>query len=706
MEDTGNCYISGSFLQRSRVFYTQKKGLPSNDVTRVVFDKTGRLWAGTAKGLAYFDGEKFIPAVTGNKSTPLAVNSLFCDNSGCLWVVCGSKLFTCINNKMVLNKDFGPGCDVADMAQHGDKFYLLVKGMLYRYEDDWQPFKNVKGDVRKLAIYKDLLYVSTDNVFYGLEGKRPRWKDMFPHLINMPKSIINAIRFDTRGHLWVGTDEGVYVYDNTDYWIGPAEIDNLPAERIYDIAFGANGTVLFGSDNGVILLDKGALKYLGANRWLPHTDARSVAVSDDGSEIWAAAPRGISRITAVRMTLGEKAAYYQHLTETYNLRDCFAGDLEDIRDGDISTGSIHIPDNDGLWTGYYAAAQIYRYAVTGNKDALKLARRFIDGLLWLTRVTDLPGFAARAIRRPGEKGFGDGDKEWFLSSDGSCEWKCETSSDEMVGHFLAFSLYYDLCAEREEKREIAAAVCGTVDHILRNNYRLVDKDGLPTTWAVWAPEKLNHDNKWVWEKGVNSLEILAFLKAAHHMSGNAVYDDAYRELIRRHHYALNVARYKMEDGHLWHNDDTLSLLSMITLLNLEDDNALRAIYLMGLEHHWQYEKVERTPLWNFIYGVYTGRYCDVDAAVQTLREIPLDLIDHEIRNSTRKKLVYDTEQEPWGEPPQLKVPLPADERSAGRPDNNHFRADGGNGTTSENASFWLLPYWFARYYGLIKETEG
>ncbi|MPN58951.1 hypothetical protein SDC9_206667 [bioreactor metagenome] len=143
---------------------------------------------------------------------------------------------------------------------------------------------------------------------------------------------------------------------------------------------------------------------------------------------------------------------------------------------------------------------------------------------------------------------------------------------------------------------------------------------------------------------------------------------------------------------------------MITLLNLEDDKVLRAIYLMGMEHHWQYEKIERTPLWNFIYGAYTGRYCDVDAGIQTLRETPLSLIEYEIKNSTRKKLVYDTEQEQWGEPPQLKAPLPADERRVGRDDSNHFRADSGNGSSSEDGSFWLLPYWFARYHKLISEA--
>jgi len=159
MVNSGNSYVSGSFLQRSRVFFTQENGLPSNEVSSVVFDKSGRLWAGTAKGPAWFDGEKFFPAACDGKSSPGAVNLLFCDESGCLWVACGSKLYICAKNKMTLYKDYGKGCEVVDMAQHGEKLFMLTKGMLYRFDGDWQPYKNVKGDVRKLAVYEHLLYV-------------------------------------------------------------------------------------------------------------------------------------------------------------------------------------------------------------------------------------------------------------------------------------------------------------------------------------------------------------------------------------------------------------------------------------------------------------------------------------------------------------------------------------------------------------------
>ena len=706
MEITNSYYCSGSFPQRSRAFFTEKNGLPSNNVLCAAFDKKGCLWAGTAKGLAYLEGEAFISVSLDEKKSAVAVTLLFCDDTGIFWIGSGPKLYTCKNNKITFVKSFGENCDIVGMSQHGPTVFLLTKEVLYRLTNgEWQVAKPVDGTGRKLTVFEETPFVLTEQAIMGLSCKRPRWKSVSPKFSDMPKCAVNDIKFDSWGHLWVGTDEGVYIYDNTDYWIGPKEIDTLPAEKIYMIQIDKNGGKYFASDNGVICLNKGALKYLGAKRWVPAADVTAVAVSDDGNTIWAATEQGLSRIAASLMTLEQKAELYQKTTEAHHVRDGFVCGRGGIINENLTTGSVHISDNDGLWTGCYAAAETYRYSVTGKKDALANARRSIKAMLYLTKVSGIPGFTARAVRRPGEDGFGNGDWEWDLTADGSCEWKCETSSDEMVGHFLAFSLYYDLCANDSEKKEIEEAICGMVDHMIRNDYKLVDKDGLPTTWANWAPASLNHDNKWIEEKGVNSLELLSFLKTAYHMSGNEAYNKEYKNLIKKHHYILNAAQHKIQDGHGCHIDDNLGFLSTITLLRLENDETLRAIIFMGLEHHWQYEKIERTPLWNFIYGAFTGRYCDVEAAVQTLREVPLSLIEYQITNSTRKKLVYDTEQAEFGEPAQLKEPLPSDERRVGRDDSNHFRTDSGDGSSAEDGSFFLLPYWFARYSKLIKETD-
>ena len=401
-------------------------------------------------------------------------------------------------------------------------------------------------------------------------------------------------------------------------------------------------------------------------------------------------------------TFADKAKHYEEIIERHHIRRGF------ISNGYTPTGELKdavptISDNDGLWTGCFVAAESLRYAVTSEKEAQEKARRGLNAMLLLTRITAIPGFTARAVRYEDDPGFGNGNKEWIGTADRTCEWKCETSSDEMTGHFFGMSLYYDLCADDKEKEAIRLALCGIMDHIVAHNYRLVDHDGLPTTWANWDPVLMNYDDKWFFERGINSLEFLAFLKVCCHISNDNKYKDLYNEFIKKHRYPLNVMQHKVRDAHDCHIDDNLGFLAAFTLLRLEENESLRALYLCGMEDHWQYERVERQPMFCFIHAVFTGRDDDLAECVRSLREMPWDLTNVEEHNSLRRDIVYDTEQEAWSQPPQILSPLPYDERNLCRPDGGAFHLDSGPTGRVQEPTIFLLPYWIGRYYGLLGE---
>ncbi|MBQ4626270.1 MAG: hypothetical protein IJB45_03350, partial [Clostridia bacterium] len=374
---------------------------------------------------------------------------------------------------------------------------------------------------------------------------------------------------------------------------------------------------------------------------------------------------------------------------------------------DINTGKPNITDNDGLWTQIYVGCLSYAYAVTKNKKYLEAARRYMNAMVYLTKITGVKGFTARAVRFEGEPGYGTIVKrdgcEWHEAPNGECEWLGETSSDEMTGHFFGFSLYYDFCANDEEKETIREVVCDIVDHIIEHNYRLCDVDGLPTTWAIWTPEELNRNNMWLWEKCINSLEILTFLSVAYHVSGDEKYRKEFLRLAIDEHFLLNAAQHKKPDGHTNHIDDNLGFLCTITILRTEQDPAIRKYLLMGTKHHWEYERPERCAFYSLIYGAFSDDYCDLELAVTSLRDYPVDFVHRPLYNSSRKGLVYDTEQERWGCPPQLKVSLDIDSRQINNYDTSPFDVDSGNGTNACSPTPFLLPYWFGRYYGLIEE---
>lgn len=461
---------------------------------------------------------------------------------------------------------------------------------------------------------------------------------------------------------------------------------------------------------GVCRYSNGKWKYFASQRWLPEDKVQALAAAADGSA-WVGTEKGISHIQFRSMTLKEKARIFQKGIEERHNRFGYVTTCGLREPGNLATSFHHISDNDGLWAAMYIASQCYRYAVTKEPAARVQARRSMTALLELERVTGIHGFPARAIRRRGEPGFGEPDGEWhpvavapsFSSPKDEWEWKGDTSSDEIDGHFYAFGLYYDLVADREEKAKVRATCRRMMDHLVEHGYYLIDLDGKPTTWGVWAPERLNDDPRWWQEKGLNSLEILSHLKVAHHLTGDAKYQKAYMELITKHHYALNTLDQKITvPGEVNHSDDELAFLSYYALLRYETDPNLRAIYLMSLERSWQIERPERNPLWNFIYGAHTGNPCGVEDAVRTLEEIPLDLLDWPVHNSHRADLKWDEVAGRFGER-QVTDPLPFDERPMMKWNGNPYRVDGGgDGTEEEDPTMYLLPYWMGRYYRFIE----
>jgi hypothetical protein len=318
----------------------------------------------------------------------------------------------------------------------------------------------------------------------------------------------------------------------------------------------------------------------------------------------------------------------------------------------------------------------------------------MQAILRLESITGIAGFPARAICQTNEPQFAmrslRSSSEWHPSPvEPGWYWKGETSSDEIDGHYFGWYVFYALSDDEEQKRKVAATCKRVTDHILDHKYYLVDVDGLPTTWGFWGPDRLNDDPKYWQERALGSLEMLSHLKVAIHLVKEPRYEQAYRDLIKLHHYALNTLTAKVP-GAVSH-DDQLLFLAYYPLLQLERDPGLRAIYIASLRRSWEPERVESNPLWNFIYGASTGSACDVEAAVQTLREIPLDFIQWRMRNSHRADLKLP-----------LAKPIPWAERVIRNWDASPFRVDDGGDMGEADQTVWLLPYWMGQYHRIIE----
>ena len=112
------------------------------------------------------------------------------------------------------------------------------------------------------------------------------------------------------------------------------------------------------------------------------------------------------------------------------------------RPGDLSTGTLVDSDNDGLWTAMYLAGELYRYAVTKSRDALKNCYESFEAMERLSHVNHMKGHPSRSFERAG---YQLSDKSrWQPAADPNWTWKATTSSDEIVGHFYVYSIFAEV----------------------------------------------------------------------------------------------------------------------------------------------------------------------------------------------------------------------------------------------------------------------
>jgi two component regulator with propeller domain len=542
---------------------------------------------------------------------------------------------------------------------------------------------------------------------------------------------ITALVADKPGHIWVGTDRGVYVCNGEEWWQKLDGPDGVPFEKINCLHLASGGDVWAGTPEGAWRLRDGRFQYFWGKRWLRDDDVQAIWTDATG-RAWIETKTGVACIEDRPTTLGEKAAHYDRIIQQRHNRRGYIAAIDLETPGDATKGThFDVSDNDGLWTSLYVAAMAMRFAVTKAPAAREQARKSMNAMLDLERLSGIPGFPARAMvtddeLKAGAHGFnldakvhalGETAKAWYRSPTTAGLWcKGDTSSDELDGHYFAWYLYHDLVALEAEKKEIAAVVRRVTDGIIRNNYTLVDHTGRKTRWGIWSPELINGDPRYRGLRALNSLEILSYLKVAEHITGDPKYAQAADSLIQNHHYLLNGLLMRRGRGAQWpyinHSDDELLYLVYYPLLTLEKDPSRHRLLLQSICRTWeevegeQSIRPEHNPFYNFIYGASTGRRCDVDEARATLQDWPWDLIAWSTKNSHRHDVSIRTATGIRRNKTQLDRVLSPAERTQARWNANPWNADwGDDGHREDDGVAWTVAYWLGVYHDFLSPDE-
>jgi len=711
------------FVQEIHRAYPIGKTAASNDVRTVAVDASGTVWAGTKVGLFRLQNGFWQSVESEAINGP--VYDLFLDETGVLWVGAWNGLYA--RRKDHLQKITEVQGPVAAVCVTKTSGLALGPESAYRFKDGkWHRFRSpFSRNVRQILADKTGgFWIATG---MGLYHQTPRGIRLFQRHTDILSADVRGVAFAPGGSLWAAGLGGVTVFRNNRRTNAFTPEDGLPTAWATCVARAPDGRMWVGTRSGVTRFDGKSWSLRASRRWLVNDRVRDVAFAPDGTA-WVATVGGVSAIGRRKMTLAQKAAYFQRICLKRHVRP--PGLVEKCRleaPGDTAHWAPRDDDNDGQYTAMYLAMQSFHYAVTKDPKVKALAKQAYDALEFLQTVTQTPGFVARTVIPVTWKTMADPnhvftpqewadrevhdprnkrvEKQWRLSADGKWRWKGDTSSDEITGHQFGYLFYYDLVADAKEKARVRDHWCRVVDFIVKNGYVLKDIDGRPTRWGVWSPEKLNHDPDWAAERGINSLEILAYLKLAYHFSGNPIYEKRYRELLTRAHYAENVRHAKTyEPSWRTHIDDELLALAFPVLLLYEKDPNLQKLYRESLDWWYKGLKADRSPFFDFVYGALSGRNPQPTVSVAALRDASLDLVRWRVDNSHREDL--HLVRKPELESLQTSRLPPLSERGVMRWDNNPWAAVQGDGGWSESSgAWWLLPYWMGRYYGFIAEPE-
>lgn len=343
-----------------------------------------------------------------------------------------------------------------------------------------------------------------------------------------------------------------------------------------------------------------------------------------------------------------------------------------------------------IWTGHYLAAESFRYHATKSPEALENIKRIVAGLKSLVDVTGTDLLARCLIPVTSRYAEGilkeEGRHGVYRSVLNGTEyyWLGNTSRDQYSGVMFGLSIAYDFVDSAEVRAEIVPLATRMLDFLLDHNWLVRMPDGEISTTFIGRPE-----------------QQLCFLAIGRQIN-NSRFGSKYSALRVLSIPILDVGvAYDLLDDHTSYFKFNLDSITFYNLLRLE------GAWLYHGRIKKTYDLLRRTtddhrnPHFNMLDYEINGPH---EARDRETREF-LDQWLTRPRRDAYEDLRGDARFQICGEERACQ-PVPVGDRI--RTDflwqRSPFLLVGGGAGNIESAGIdYILPYWMARSYGVIKE---
>jgi ligand-binding sensor domain-containing protein len=229
--------------------YSPGKGLGDLWVYSALHDPQGVLWVATWKGVSRFVGEGFHTYSTGDGLADKWVYTLSVDRDGSLWFGTegGVNRFDGKNWQTWTHRD-GLGADEAQIQRGGGEAEIQLPPGHHLQRGKEASGYNPNYIVSSVIDPQGIKWFGTwGGGLSRFDGKK--WKN-YTTRDGLAGNTVNALALDSKGSLWIGTNNGVSRYDGKEF-ITFRTTEGLLSNSVYAVAVDQDGNKWFGTYGGV-----------------------------------------------------------------------------------------------------------------------------------------------------------------------------------------------------------------------------------------------------------------------------------------------------------------------------------------------------------------------------------------------------------------------------------------------------------------------
>ncbi len=357
--------------QYGHSIWIRENGLPANGVNAVLQSRDGYIWLGTSSGLFRFDGVTFEEVSTDPENPRLheAISALCETKDGSLWIGTEYKGLRCLKDGKICPYGLKEGfynTQVYDFFVTHTGRLLISAGMGLFVFDPGKPALVLVDPIYSRAIDEDSsgrIWVGTYEGIKIFDGVRLNQQQTITTADGLPNNLVTDIYTDRQSNVWIGTFNGLAKWSHGKI-------------TIYNTSNGLSNyhvNVIFGDhDDNIWVGTRGGIDRLYGNRWMAYTVSDGLTdnnvlsfMEDREGSLWVSTADGLNQFKDVGITVystsdGLANNHISSIVETsdrslYFLSD-YGGSVTRMKGGKIDTFNIPVGPafaaRDGsLWIG-------------------------------------------------------------------------------------------------------------------------------------------------------------------------------------------------------------------------------------------------------------------------------------------------------------------------------------------------------------------